>query len=114
MLKSCVLAAVAAFGLTVAVPSSADARVGVFVGPNGGVAVTGGRSYYGGYGYGYAYPSYGYTYHYPAYTTYSYPSYGYAYPAYGYATPYYGARGVIVGPRGGGAVYGPRGAIRWR
>ena len=115
MLKSCVLAAVAVLGLALSTPSSADARVGVYVGPNGGVAVRAGRPYYGG-AYGYAYPSYGYS-TYASYTTYSYPSYSYAYPSYGYgyAAPYYGrGRGVVVGPNGGGAVYGPRGSVGWR
>jgi hypothetical protein len=108
-----------AFGSVVALgtPDRAHAQARVWVGPNGGVAVRAGgyRPYYGGYVY--AQPNYAccaappYAYGYPA------SGYAYRYPAYGYGYPrYYGyprGRGVVVGPNGG-AVYGPRGVVRWR
>jgi hypothetical protein len=121
MWKTIVLTAVIGAAAALGAPSSAEARVGVWVGPNGGVAVRasrGYRPYYGGYAYSYGYPAYGYTSAAPCCVN-SYPAYGYAYsyPAYGYRSPrYYGGyypRGVVVGPNGG-AVYGPRGVVRWR
>uniref|UniRef100_A0A7C2JZ73 Uncharacterized protein n=1 Tax=Schlesneria paludicola TaxID=360056 RepID=A0A7C2JZ73_9PLAN len=59
MWKACAWTAMLASAVTFATPSTADARVRVYVGPQGGVAVRARRPWYG---YGYRYPYYGYRY----------------------------------------------------
>ncbi|HUQ72526.1 MAG TPA: hypothetical protein VM165_23565 [Planctomycetaceae bacterium] len=114
--KILLLAATATAGVLMTA-DNADARVGVYRGPNATVVRVGGARYgaygyggYGGYGYNsgyYAAPAYGYSY--PSYsyatpvysTAYSYPTYGYSYgyPSYGYGYGYGG--GYYGGYRGG-------------
>jgi len=112
--KILLLAATATAGVLMTA-DNADARVGIYRGPNRTVVRVGGPARYGAYGYGGGYGNYGYSSGYyaaPAYG-YSYPSYSYAapaygssYPSYGYGYPSYGYGGYRGGYYGGRTFVG--------
>jgi hypothetical protein len=109
MFKSCLSVAVTVLGCAFAAPTSAEARVGVFVGPRGGVAVTAGRPH------SYSHLAYN-TAVYPVYSTsYVYPTSAYLYSTYPttYVYPVTSSRSVLITPKGG-AVYGRYGVMGWR